>query len=57
MKGEKKNKIKRRYAYKLGPNSLVIDVTPQEYTQITKGRIGIEKIKDTPEYTVYRIKR
>ena len=57
MNAEKK-KIKRRYAYKLErTNGIVIDVTPQEYEQITKGRIGLEIVKQTPRYTVYRIKR
>ena len=56
MKSERR-KIKRRYAYMLGPNSLVIDVTPQEYARIKDGRLGIEKVKQTPRYTVYRKKR
>lgn len=54
---EEKRKKRRRCAYMLGPNSLVIDVTPQEYMHIAKGILGIEKVKQTPEYTVYRIKR
>ena len=56
MKSERR-KIKRRYAYILGPNSLIIDVTPQEYACIKDGRLGIEKVKQTPEYAVYRVKR
>ena len=57
MNAEKK-KIKRRYAYKLEhTNGIVIDVTPQEYEQITKGRIGLEIVKQTPRMTVYRIKK
>ena len=56
MKG--KRKIRRRYAYRLErTNGLVIDVTPQEYEQITKGRIGLEIVKQTPRMTVYRIKK
>lgn len=56
MKNEKR-KIKRRYAYRLGRSGLVIDTTPQEYEQIVKGNIGLELLKQTPSYTVYRIKR
>lgn len=55
MKNERR-KIKRRYAYILGHDSLVIDVTPQEYARIKDGRLAIEKVKQTPEYAVYRIK-
>lgn len=54
---KKKRTEKRRCAYILGPNSLVIDVTPQEYARIKDGRLGIEKVKQTPEYAVYRVKR
>lgn len=58
MNAEKKKRKKiRRCAYILGPNSLVIDVTPQEYARIQDGRLGIEKVKQTPEFTVYRVKR
>lgn len=56
MKNEKR-KIKRRYAYRLERNGLVIDVTPQEYEQIVKGNKGVEIVKRTPSYTVYRIKK
>ena len=55
MKG--KRKIRRRYAYMLGPNAIVIDVTPQEYGQVIKGKLGIEKVKQDANYTVYRVKR
>lgn len=57
MNAEKKRRIRRRYAYRLERNGLVIDVTPQEYEQITKGRIGLEIVKQTPRMTVYRIKK
>ena len=56
MNGEKK-RFKRRYAYTLGRNSLVIDVTPDEYRQILDGKIAIEKVKSTPRYRVYRVKK
>lgn len=56
MNGERK-RFKRRYAYTLERNSLVIDVTPDEYRQIIRGKIAIEKVKSTPTYTVYRKKR
>lgn len=55
MKGKKK--IRRRYAYMLGSNAIVIDVTPQEYGQIVKGDLGIEKVKQDTKYTVYRVKK
>lgn len=57
MNAERK-KIRRRYAYRLErTNGIVIDVTPQEYEQITKGNIGLEIVKQTPRITVYRIKK
>lgn len=56
MNGEKK-RFKRRYAYTIGRSGLVIDVTPSEYWKIVNGKIAIEKVKSTPRYEVYRIKR
>lgn len=56
MESEKK-RFKRRYAYELGRSALIIDVTADEYRKILAGKIAIEKVKSTPRYEVYRVKR
>ena len=55
MKNAKR--IKRRYARVLGNNALVIDATEQELVLVKQGKLGLEKLKSTPRYEVYRIKR
>ena len=50
-------KIRRRYARVLGNNTLVIDATEQELALVKQGKLGLEKLKSTPRYTVYRIKK
>ena len=52
-----KRKIRRRYARVLGKNTLVIDATEQELTLVKQGKLGLEKLKSTPRYEVYRVKR
>lgn len=49
-------KIKRRIARELSKSVLVIDATEQELALVKQGKLGIEFIKKTPRYTVYRIK-
>lgn len=48
----------RRRAYVISEanhrKTIVIDVTRQELEQIKKGRLPIEKVKDTKEFLVYR---
>ena len=50
-------KIKRRYARVLSRRDLVIDATDEELALVKQGKLGIEKLKSTPQYEVYRIKR
>lgn len=52
-----KKKIRRRYARVLGKNTLVIDATEQELTLVKQGKLGLEKLKSTPRYEVYRVKK
>ena len=52
-----KRKIRRRYARVLGKNTLVIDATEQELALVKQGKLGLEKLKSTPRYEVYRVKR
>lgn len=52
-----KRKIRRRYARVLDNNTLVIDATEQELALVKQGKLGLEKLKSTPRYEVYRIKR
>jgi len=52
-----KKKIRRRYARVLGKNTLVIDTTDKELDLVKQGKLCIEKLKTTPQYTVYRIKK
>jgi hypothetical protein len=52
-----KTKIRRRYARPLGKRDLVIDATEQEIALVKQGKLGLEKVKSTPRYEVYRIKR
>mgnify|MGYP003288075841 FL=1 len=54
---EKKKKTWRRYARVLGKGTLLIDATEQELALVKQGKLCIEKIKTTPRYVVYRIKR
>lgn len=54
---ERERKRKRRQAMMLGEHSLIIDVTEQELELIRKGKIALEKIKHTPNLTIYRKKR
>ena len=55
MKEKKKNW--RRYARVISRNTLVIDATEQEIALVKQGKLGLEKLKSTPRYEVYRIKR
>lgn len=50
-------KRKKRYARVLADNVLVIDATEREMALVRKGRLGIEKVKSTPRYEVYRIRK
>ena len=52
-----KTKIRQRYARVLGRNTLVIDATEQELALVKQGKLGLEKVKSTSRYDVYRIKR
>lgn len=52
-----KTKIRRRYARLLWKRDLVIDATEQEIALVKRGKLGLEKVKSTPRYEVYRIKR
>lgn len=52
-----KKKIRRRYARVLGHNALVIDATEQELALVKQGKLGLEKLKSTPRYEVYRIRK
>ena len=52
-----KKKNWRRYARVLSKRDLVIDATEQELALVKQGKLGLEKIKSTPRYEVYRIKR
>ncbi len=57
MNGEKKHKIKRRYARALNERALVIDCTSQELAEVKKGKLKIVRVKSTPQYEVYRLQR
>lgn len=50
-------KKKRRYARLLNDKTLVIDATDKELDLVRQGKLGLERLKVTPKYTVYRIKR
>lgn len=52
-----KKKNWRRYARVLNKRDLVIDATEQEIALVKQGKLGLEKLKSTPRYEVYRIKR
>lgn len=41
----------------LNKRDLVIDATEQEIALVKQGKLGLEKLKSTPRYEVYRIKR
>lgn len=41
----------------LGKNTLLIDATEEQLALVKQGKLCIEKVKTTPRYTVYRIKR
>jgi hypothetical protein len=50
-------KRKRRIARELSKKDLVIDATEQELALVKQRKLGLEMLKQTPRYTVYRIKR
>lgn len=41
----------------LDDRTIVINATAKELELARRGEIGLERIKTTPEYTVFRIKR
>ena len=57
MNGEKKHKIKRRYARALSDRALVIDCTSKELAEVKKGKLKIIRVKSTPQYEVYRLQK
>lgn len=53
----KKRRYNVRTARLLDKRVLVIDITPKQAIQIKKHELEIEKVKSTPKYEVYRLKR
>lgn len=55
MRDERKRK--RRQAMMLNEHIMIIDVDQKQMELIRKGKLALEKIKYTPNLTVYRVKR
>ena len=41
----------------LNKRDLVIDATEQEIALVKQGKLGLEKLKSTPRYEVYRVEK